>query len=189
MKNLSLFLGAAFLLLNLFSCRTIDPDTGIVTEIAFDRTFVRSNAMDAGETWTDTKTFPLAEELRENYGIDLDRNELLTFRINGVTARINTEQCRKLSDLTVSVAMPGIDAVTQSASGALLDALCERAEVLAVPSDDFPNTQLTEKDFADEISNGGALRLDYALTAEEDLSTAPGLDFSVLVTMSYRPKN
>lgn len=188
MKNVNLFLLLSFFMTGFFSCTTIDPDTGIVTEIDYNIEIINSNAMAAGENWVDVKEFDLREQMRESYGIDLSKNELLTFEISNLFINVNAEQCRKLSKADFTISLPNIPLIEQSASGSSLDAACDFGSFIAIPDNAGNTYGIIGNDFAEAITNGGTLKIGYDLTAGEDMENSAGLNFAMVIKTSYRPK-
>ncbi|HFA47546.1 MAG TPA: hypothetical protein ENJ95_00855 [Bacteroidetes bacterium] len=169
--------------------------TNITTQIKIETEAVRSNPMDKDETWTNSKEFDMRDELKERYGIDLDKNELISFKINLIAAAWNSARCRKLSHIKTDFILPDIDDIHFESRGSDWDLLCSAAGtnalffnfILVTPQND--PYSIINKDFADAINRGEKITIDYSLTAGEEIEAEGiALSFSLFTVAEFRPK-
>ena len=172
-----------------------NSSTNITTQIKIETEAILSNPMEVGETWSNTKEFDLKYELRERYGIDLEQNELLSFKIIGILAAWQSSRCRKLSHIRTDFTVPEIDDIHFESGGDDWDFICSAAgtslffiNLIQVTPENDPYG-VTKVDFAEAISRGEKITVDYSLTTDEEIEEeGMGLVFSIFSVAEFRPR-
>jgi hypothetical protein len=171
--------------------KEFDPKTGITTQMDFQIEIIKSDSMKANATWTNTKEFDVKAELKKRYDIDLTTVDLLTFKVNSVTAIINETRCKQLSNVGVTMSLPATPVLTAgpiNLSGSALQTACGLASFIKINSSD-DLFGITTKEYAPGISSGGKVVITYSMTAKEDFATATGIIFTLSTTAQFKPKS
>lgn len=203
MKNLLFFsLLAAFCLTASIGCDADGSDPGDVKlEADIRRDIIVSNPMAAGETFTSSFVIELREEFEESFGVSLNDYDLNLFEMDYITFDLDSEQCLKLASINVEFEIPTFDPLVYNKSGDALDTDCENKkatpnpllpfiEVLALLNEDDPDYgQVFEHNFADEVTNGDRIIINYTMTAEEDIPfNNDALSFNIKTFADYSKK-
>lgn len=174
-----------------------NSSTNITTQIKIETERVRSNAMSMGETWANTKELDLKDELRERYGIDLETNELISFKINRILVTWLAKDCDEISYLQTKIVMPEIDDIEFEAGGDDWYFYCTsvgqaisflQIKLIDINSGNDPHG-ITEVDFAEAISRGENILTDYTITAAKEIEAeSMSMSFSIFSVAEFRPK-
>lgn len=171
------------------SCSYTDPDTNITLQVDVDVEAINSNPLAPGATWTNSKVIDLNAEFSDRYGIDLDENTLISFRVSAINASIDSESCKKLSDLTTTINIPDLQPITFSATGNTVNLACDLANYIQVPETAGQSHPVLEMDFAEAIVSGSSFSIDYSMTAAEQIDSAQAITFAILSTAEFKPND